>query len=247
MNNKKKWSLPTLFLLSTLMAFGQDTTYLDADWNKLISIKNSSYFKIVIHDQVDTSRVTEKVYFTSGQIKTYKNYSNYKDKKLDGKLKEWYENGQLHKDMDYKAGKKNGKLLTYWDNGKAKRIDLYENDKLIEGKCLNSDGIEAIHYDYEKMPEFPGGINELMQYLVKETKYPNKSRRKGVEGRVLVNFIVNRNGAISDIRIVESVNDELDQEAMRVVRRMPKWEPGMEDGEAVRFALNLPIKFRLNE
>lgn len=242
----KKQTLIILFLLPTLMVFGQDTTYFDYDWNKVSSIKHASYYKIVLHEQADTNRATETVYFKSGQIKTHKNYSNYKDKELDGKLKEWYENGQLRKDIDYKDGKKNGKLLTYWDNGKPKRIDVYENDKLIEGKCINSDGIETIHYDYEKMPEFPGGINELMQYVVKETKYPNKSRKKGIEGRVLVGFIVNQNGTISDIKIVQSVNDELDEEAMRVVRNMPKWEPGMEDGEAVRVAFNLPIKFRLN-
>lgn len=235
----------TLSILS-LISYGQDTTYYDYDWNKVSSIKHASYYKIVLYDQADTNRVTETIYFKSGQIKTHKNYSNYKNNKLDGKLKEWYESGQIRKDIDYKDGKKSGQLLTYWDNGKPKRIDTYENDKLIEGKCINSDGVETIHYDYEKMPEFPGGINELMQYLVKETKYPNKSRIRGIEGRVLVSFIVNKNGTISDIKIVQSVNDELDDEAIRVIKNMPKWEPGMEDGEAVRVAFNLPIKFRLN-
>ena len=242
----KKNTLMILFLLSTLIAVGQDTIYLDYELNKVSSIKHASYYKTVLNEQADTNRATEIVYFISGQIKTLKSYSNYKDKKLDGKLKEWYENGQIRKDIDYKDGKKNGQLLTYWDNGKPKRIDTYENDKLIEGKCINSDGAETIHYDYVKIPEFPGGINELMQYLVIELKYPNKSRKKGIEGRVLVNFIVNKNGAISNIKIVQSVNDELDKEAIRVVKNMPKWEPGMEDGEAVRVAFNLPINFKLN-
>ena len=238
--------LTILFFVPSAILLGQDTTYFDNDWNKVSSFKNSKYYEIVVHNQADTNRATETIYFKSGQIKVQKSYSVYKDKKLDGKLKVWYESGQLRKDIDYKNGKKNGQLLTYWDNGKPKRIDTYENDKLIEGKCLNSDGIETIHYDYEKMPEFPGGINELMQYLVKETKYPNKSRKKGIEGRVLVGFIVNKYGTIVDIKIVQSVNDELDKEAMRVVKKMPKWEPGMEDGEAVRVAFNLPIKFSLN-
>ena len=242
----KKKTLIILFLLPTLMIFGQDTTYYDYEWNKVSSIKLASYYKIVLLEQADTNTAIETVYFKSGQIKSHKEYSNYNDKKLDGKLNEWYENGQIRKDIDFKYGKKSGKLLTYWNNGNPKRIDVYENDKLIEGKCINSDGIEAIHYDYEKMAEFPGGINEFMQYVAKETKYPNKSRKKGIEGRVLVGFMVNKNGTISDIKIVQSVNKELDEEAIRVVRNMPKWEPGMEDGEAVGVSINLPISFVLN-
>lgn len=136
-------------------------------------------------------------------------------------------------------------MLTYWENGKPKRIDRYEYDKLIEGKCLNADGKEIKFYDYEKMPEFPGGLNELMQYLIKEIKYPDRARKKGVEGRVLVGFIVNKTGILSDIKIVQSVSDELDEEAIRVIKKMPKWEPGMQDGEAVRVSFMLPIKFRL--
>lgn len=241
---KKNFTL-TFFLL-TIITWGQDTIYYDYDWNKVSSFKYTTYYQIVQHDKADTNRVTEKIYFKSGQIKTEKSYAVYKDRKLDGKLKEWYESGQLRKDIDYKSGKLNGRLLTYWDNGKPKRIDRYENDKLIEGKCMNFDGIATIHYDYEKRPEFPGGTNELMQHLVKELKYPNKSRKEEIEGRVLVGFIVNKNGTISDIKIIQSVNKQLDEEAIRVVKKMPKWEPGMQDGEAVRVTFNLPIEYQLN-
>lgn len=241
---KKKITLA--FFLLTVITWGQDTIYYDYDWNKISSLKDATYYEIVQHDHADNNRATEKIYFKSGQIKTEKSFSVYKDKKLDGKLKEWYENGQLRKDIDYKSGKLNGRLLTYWDNGKPKRIDSYENDKLIEGKCMNFDGITIIHYDYKKTPEFPGGINELMQHLVKELKYPNKSRKEGIEGLVLVGFFVNKNGTISDIKIIQSVNKQLDEEAIRVVKKMPKWEPGMQDGEAVKVAFNLPIQYRLD-
>lgn len=230
----------------SLVSYGQDTTYYDHDWKKVSFMSKAQYYEIIQRDQADTNKAIETTYFISGQIKMQKSYSVYKDKKLDGKLKEWYENGQIRRDIDYKDDKLNGRVLTYWDNGKPKRIDNFENDKLIDGKCINSDGKETIHYDYEKMPEFPGGINALTQYLIKEIRYPNKSRRKGIEGRVVVGFIVNKNGTMSDIKIVESVNDELDQEAMRVLNKIPKWKPGMIDGEAVRVAFNLPIKFTLN-
>jgi periplasmic protein TonB len=240
-----KQLLTILFSLPALLIFGQDTTFLDNDGNKVQSIKYATYFKIVVQSQADTNRVTERVYFKSGQLKTQKDYAVYKSRKLDGKLKEWFEHGQIRKDIDYKDGKKNGPLFTYWANGQLKRADKYENDKLIEGKCMFADGMDMSHYDYEKLPEFPGGIDGLRHYLSKELKYPKNSTRAGIEGRVLVGFVVNKNGSISDIKIIESVFKELDEEAMRVVKKMPKWEPGMEDGEAIRVAFHLPIQFKL--
>jgi periplasmic protein TonB len=240
---KKK--LAIVFCLPTLTALGQDTTYLDNDWNKVESIKSATYFKILSPKQADRNRVTETVYFRSGKIKTQKDYSVFTERKLDGKSKEWFESGQIRKEIDYKDGKKNGELLTYWDNGKLKRAEKYENDKLIEGKCLTREGIETNHYDFEKRPVFPGGIDELRQYLGNAIKYPNKSIRNEEEGIVLVGFIVNKDGGISNIKIAQSVATELDQEAIRVVKKMPNWEPGMEDGEAVRVSFILPIQFKL--
>jgi protein TonB len=238
--------LVSIFCLLTSVAFGQDTTFFDHDWNKVESITSAAYFRVVLKDTLESSRATETIYFNSGQIYTRKNYSVYKDRKLDGKLNEWYESGQIRKNIDYKDGKKNGQLFTYWDNGKLKRADNYINDTLIRGRCINPDGSQATFHDYERLPEFPGGIDRLVHYLRKEIKYPKNSIRIGTEGRVLVQFIVNRNGAISGVKIIQSISHELDQEAKRVVSNMPKWEPGMEDGEAVRAFFTLPIEFRLS-
>jgi protein TonB len=231
--------------MSSLFTIGQDTTYFDNNLKKANSIKDASYYKVVLRQQPDTNQAIETFYFKSGKIKSQKSYTNYKDKKIEGKAKEWYESGQIRKNIDYKEGKKNGQLLTFWDNGNPKRIDTYKNDSLIEGKCMNPDGTKTTYYDYEKLPEFPGGKNELRQYLSKEIKYPKKSRKEDVEGRVLVYYIVNENGTISDIKIAQGVNDELDKEAIRVVKNMPNWEPGMQDGEAVKIGFYLPILFRL--
>jgi protein TonB len=95
------------------------------------------------------------------------------------------------------------------------------------------------------MPEFKGGEEELFKYLGKELKYPKVARRNEVEGTVKVNFVVNKDGSVSDIKIVQSVSKELDDEAIRVIKKMPKWTPGKQDGEAVRVSYNLPFKYRL--
>ena len=245
-NKTMKTTLTILMSVLTFIVFGQDTTYYDYDGNKVNSLKSCHHYEVIDRSNPDTNKVVERVYFKSGQIKSERNYNPYSEKKLHGKRKEWYENGQIRKDIDFENGKLNGQLLTHWDNGQLKRKDTYKDGKLIEGKVWNSDGKEAQYYNFEIMPQFPGGINDLVQYLGKNVKYPKKSQRKGIEGRVLVNFIVEKDGSVSNVRVIESVNDAMDAEAVRVVKKMPKWEPGMEDGEKVRISFNLPIKYRLN-
>ncbi|HEX5001857.1 MAG TPA: TonB family protein [Bacteroidia bacterium] len=234
-----------ILFFSVKLAQGQDTTYLDKELLKVNSKSEAHFYEIVTPDAIDTSRSTETVYYISGQISSKKSYVKQDQKKLDGKFQEWYKNGRLHTDIDYSDGKINGKRLSYWEDGTPKRIDTFENDSLIEGKCFNPDGVETAYYEYEKMPEFPGGLDELVRYLSKEIKYPNKARKNSVQGLVMVRFIVNKDGSVSDIKIVKSVDERLDSEAVRVVQNMPHWDPGTQDGESVRVVFNLPIRFKL--
>ena len=97
----------------------------------------------------------------------------------------------------------------------------------------------------EQMPEYPGGLTALMNYLRTNTRYPAAAQIAGIEGRVIVSFIVEPNGSVSNIEIVRSVDTDLDQEALRVVRQMPKWKAGKQDGKTVRVKFHLPIKFML--
>ena len=97
----------------------------------------------------------------------------------------------------------------------------------------------------EQIPESPGGLTALMNYLRTNTRYPAAAQKAGIEGRVIVSFIVEPNGSVSNVEIVRSVDTDLDQEALRVVRQMPKWKPGKHDGSTVRFKYHLPIKFIL--
>lgn len=97
----------------------------------------------------------------------------------------------------------------------------------------------------EVMPSFPGGNGALMEYLNGAIKYPVVAMENGVQGRVVVSFVVERDGSITDVQIARSVDPSLDREAMRVVREMPKWNPGKQNGAAVRVKYNLPVSFRL--
>ena len=97
----------------------------------------------------------------------------------------------------------------------------------------------------EEMPEFPGGMGECMKFLGKNIKYPQISQENGVQGRVIVQFVVNQDGSIVDPVVVRGVDPYLDKEALRVISMMPKWKPGKQRGKAVRVKFTVPVMFRL--
>lgn len=97
----------------------------------------------------------------------------------------------------------------------------------------------------EKQPEFPGGAQAMMKYLAENIKYPMIAQENGIQGRVICQFVVNKDGSIVDIQVVRSVDPSLDKEAVRVIKSMPKWKPGMQRGKAVRVKFTLPVVFRL--
>ena len=97
----------------------------------------------------------------------------------------------------------------------------------------------------EQMPSFPGGDAALMSYLANNIHYPTVAAENGVQGRVVVGFVVERDGSITDVRILRGVDPSLDREAMRVVKSMPRWTPGKQNGSAVRVEYQVPIAFRL--
>ncbi|MBQ7210469.1 MAG: energy transducer TonB [Paludibacteraceae bacterium] len=98
----------------------------------------------------------------------------------------------------------------------------------------------------ETMPEFPGGQAELMKYLSNNVKYPVIAQENGIQGRVVCQFVVERDGSIANVEVVRSSNEaSLDREAVRVIKSMPKWKPGKQRGKAVRVKYTVPVNFKL--
>lgn len=97
----------------------------------------------------------------------------------------------------------------------------------------------------EQMPMYPGGDAALMQYLSSNIHYPAVAAENGVQGRVVVGFVVERDGSITDVNVMRSVDPSLDREAVRVVKNMPRWTPGKQNGSAVRVKYQVPVTFRL--
>ena len=145
-------------------------------------------------------------------------------------------------------------------------IEIAENDAEVEESTIEAvDNIEAaVEVKYgnveveeeeveeeevfmvvEEAPEFPGGTQECMKWLSKNIVYPQISAENGVQGRVTVSFVVNKDGSIVDAAVLRGVDPYLDKEALRVVNKMPKWKPGKQRGKAVRQQYTLPVMFRL--
>lgn len=98
----------------------------------------------------------------------------------------------------------------------------------------------------EVMPQFPGGQIAMLKYIMENMKYPKQAMKEGIQGRVTVSFIVEKDGRVSNVRLLHSVQSALDKEAIRVVKSMPKWTPGKQNGKPVRVRFNLPVMFKLN-
>ena len=117
-------------------------------------------------------------------------------------------------------------------------------DEIIETEG-QFDELSDVFTVVEEMPKYPGGTNELYKFLGANIKYPQLAKDNGIEGRVFVNFVVEKDGEISNIKILRGIGSGCDDEAIRVIGLMPKWTPGKQHGKNVRVSYNLPIKYSL--
>ncbi len=115
---------------------------------------------------------------------------------------------------------------------------------LVENRTKDP-GEERVLDFVDQMPEFPGGEAALLSFISKTVKYPVVAQENGIQGRVFVRFVVNIDGSISNAMIVRGADEALDREALRVVSKMPRWSPGMQNGHTVRVSYNIPINFVL--
>lgn len=140
------------------------------------------------------------------------------------------------------------------DDVETEHIDIQTEDKAEEEVVIappveapvEEEEIEDIFVVVETMPEFPGGQQQLFKFLSENVKYPVIAQENGIQGRVICQFVVNKDGSIVDVEVVRSGGDaSLDKEAVRVIKSMPKWNPGKQRGKAVRVKYTVPVNFKL--
>ena len=120
-------------------------------------------------------------------------------------------------------------------------IEEYVAPEVVDEEVVEQEIFKIV----EEMPSFPGGEAKLMEYVSKNIKYPQIARETGIQGRVFVNFVVEPDGSVSNVTVLRGIGGGCDEEAMRVVKNMPKWKPGKQRGKAVRVQYMLPVNFRL--
>lgn len=125
----------------------------------------------------------------------------------------------------------------------AIEVVRYSDDKVQRKKTDANDGI--IYRSVEQMPRFPGGEAALMKYINSHINYPTAAAMNKIEGNVVVQFVVKKDGSIGEVKVVRSVEKNLDREAVRVIKSLPKFTPGRQNGEAVNVWYTLPVPFKL--
>lgn len=126
----------------------------------------------------------------------------------------------------------------------AKVSNLVEN---LQANRTQINAKDSIYRVVDVMPEFPGGVQAMMEFMKNNLRYPEELRAKGTQGRVVVQFVVNKDGSFSDMEVIRKVDPLMDAEALRVINAMPRWKPGMQDGKPVAVKYTVPVLFKLDQ
>ncbi len=181
-------------------------------------------------------------YFANTQVQEK---ANYAWGKLHGNNKKYYDNGQLKEESNYNMDKLSGNRTMFYKNGNAALKEVYDEGKKVAGSYFDIEGKETNNLSVIKPPSFPGGMQAFYQFLGQEIKYPPTAKKNGIAGTVKLSFKVMTDGRLDDIKVIESPDDELSREAIRVLRYNRKWIPGTELGEPINMQYTVPIKFSL--
>jgi len=213
-------------------------------WDKCDSL---SARHVEIYSYADTLKMSGiiKTSLITGQLESECAYIDIKSSIRDGASIYYHENGKVKSNSTYRKGILNGEVTTYYSDGQIKRKDQFEEGKFISGSCYTALGKDTTHFDFQVNPQFVGGDLARMKFLAEHLSYPADAAARGIGGKVVVKFIVQENGQISNVEINKSVDPFLDKEAIRVVKLMKPWIPGIEDGEKVSVLFKLPINFKL--
>ena len=209
--------------------------------NSSIKIRLKEYYKMsdIAFSNLTTETTDGKLLETGGMLYLDALVSN---KKVGLKKNTFFDIkfpfDKKKKDMILFDGKTKNKNVV-WEKSEVQEIELVEDvvSEVFESKVFTI---------VEKMPEFSGGISKMMEFMRRNIKYPASAKAQNISGKVYVNFIVDGTGDISSIRVIRGVNNALDQEAIRVISSMPKWNPGMQRGVPVDVSFNIPINFVLD-
>jgi len=238
--------LLVLFLLfCSTHLYSQDTLFYNG--NELVGSREYCTYFEVTKQEKKKGTYTARSYYKNGRKRSVLPYFVNEEgfRVLNGKKTQWFENGKRKQQAHFKNNQLHGKVRSYYTKGKIKRRDVYRNGSLVKGKCWDRDGQKIVHQPYFVAAKYAGGDAERQKFLSNNLRYPNTARENEIQGKVKLNFMIEKDGSITAVKVQDSVHESLDKEAQRVVMKMPKWDPATEDDEPVRSYFALPINFKL--
>ena len=232
--------LPLFFILFSISSIAQVKTYTDKNYHETINLMEAAYYVEREMEADNPDAGYERFYYLSGEKHLERYFSSFDQRILQGTKKVWSKDGSLIQENNYLDGKLHGPWISWWDNGQVKRKDIYKKGKLKEKNVWDMAGNPVKWYPRMQRPEFPGGEKARIRYIKDNTRIP-----EGVAGgRVVVGFVVDVDGKITDVEIEESTSPALNLAAYNAVVNMPAWQPGMQENKPVRVKLSLPLVFR---
>ncbi len=238
----KQFLLLVIISFCTTISFGQDSTFYSEQGKKVGSLDSASFYYVRIKNTADSNLMLLKKFTRKGDLYMTEQYKN---KMLHGKSVEFYPDGMKKSEIDFVNDKKEGLHLGWWPNGQLKRKDQYVKGEWKEGQCFSSTGTDTSYFVFHRAPSFPGGTDSLRRYLYRAVRFPREQEREGIQGTVRVGFVIDKDGSVIDIVVTNKVHEALDREAVRVVKGMPQWIPGLVDGVPTKFKYILPVVFQM--
>ena len=239
--------LPLLLLGLSTTTFAQDTIWFSKPGKQVATRDSAERYNVVYKDKADTQKVKLVRYLLDGSIQEELNFYPYEPARLlHGPFKR-YSDRQIVQERMYEKNKLHGSFKTWWENGQLRRNDNYENGQFISGKCYGINGADTTWFEFEKAASYPGGTDSLRKYLARNLRYPHLAKVQSIQGTVRVQFTITKDGSLEDIFVVKPIDPSLDQEALRLVNKMPNWTPAMQDGRLVKMYFVLPVVFQLRE
>lgn len=234
-------------------ASGQDTLYYDQHFDPVLDPVTAQFIQVSNCDPQDSVRCVVMTFDVQRGLIAVIKYTNYPEHILHGRCSYWYENGRLCQEANYRYDKKQGPETAFYRNGQIKRKIIWDNDTIVSGSFFLEDGspktevfLEDLNpEEWQQLPAYLGGADSLFYFLARTIKYPEVAMKNYIQGVVVASFVVERSGKISDVRIEESVSPEIDKETIRVIQKMPRWQPGRINGIPIRMRFKLPVRFRL--
>lgn len=225
MTNKIFFTLLGVVFAFSIYAQNADTIYFNQVWQETVS--DSAYYYRVQYFNEDDKLFHVRDYYPNDVLQMTGSYVSFDPQIRQGKFFWFYSNGNLRQVTEYNQNEIID-IITSFD----------EQGNMIESFAWA---------DVDTPPEFPGGLENFLRYIDDNLRYPKKAVKKGIQGRVVVAFVLDKEGKPDRVRVTKSANPMLDSEAIRVIKNSPAWKPSFHQGESVEVSLLIPIDFILRK